>query len=157
MDSIDGFLINHIGDGLALSKSPIQDENAHNNSSNPDLTPNGRLPHLEGITVNHLKSDSESGFDESSSQMSRSGFDEVGVYIGLEASGLARSPSTDNLTLEQLILELKSVAVGWKSFRNVQNCSCATPFDYYVKKVLTGYMCMSFLSLVWFIKGWLIR
>ncbi|CAG5123118.1 unnamed protein product, partial [Candidula unifasciata] len=76
MDSIDGFLINHIGDGSAVS------------NSNTDLTPNGRLPHLEGITGNHLKSDSESGFDES----------------------------------------------RWKSFRNVQNCSCATPFDYYVKK-----------------------
>lgn len=134
-DSIDGFLSGHIGDGLNPSKSPIRDDSFHKRS--PDCEPiiNGRFPHLDSVTNNHLKSDSESGFDESSSQMSRSGFEDGGVYTGMEASGIMRSQSSDHLSLDQLLAELKTVATAWKSIRSVQNCSCATPFDYYVKKV----------------------
>lgn len=133
MDSIDGFLSNHIGDGPVNTKAPMLDNNFHKNSSDSDLTINGRQ--LDNAAVNYLKSDTESGFDESSSQMSRSGIDEVGICNGLEASSLVRSPSSEQLSVDQLLAELKTVAIGWKSFRNVQNCSCATPFDYDVKKV----------------------
>lgn len=134
MDSIDGFLSGHIGDGPAHFKSPTLTDNFHKTSPDSDLTINGKYPHLDNAAVNHLKSDTESGFDESSSQMSRSGIDD-GVYIGMEASGMVRSPSSDQLSVDQLIAELKTVAIGWKSFRNVNSCACATPFDYYVKKV----------------------
>ncbi|XP_059168052.1 myotubularin-related protein 6-like [Physella acuta] len=133
MDSIDGFLSGHIGDGPAHSKSPPLTDNFHKASPDSDLTINGKYPHLDNAAVNHLKSDTESGFDESSSQMSRSGIDD-GVYVGMEASGMVRSPSSDQLSVDQLIAELKTVAIGWKSFRNVNSCACATPFDYYVKK-----------------------
>jgi hypothetical protein len=134
MDSIDGFLSSHIGDGPNVAKSPIQEDSFHKINSSTDLALNGRFPHLDGITASHLKSDSESGFDESSSQMSRSGIDDVGPYVGMEASGIVRSPTGDQVSLEQLITELRSVALGWKSFRSVHNCSCATPFDYSMKK-----------------------
>ncbi|KAH9494581.1 Myotubularin- protein 8 [Bulinus truncatus] len=132
MDSIDGFLSNHIGDGPINTKSPMLDHSFHKNSSDSDLTMNGRQ--IDNAAVNHLKSDTESGFDESSSQMSRSGIDEVGICNGMEGSNLVRSPSSEQLSLDQLLAELKTVAIAWKSFRNVQSCSCATPFDYYVKK-----------------------
>ncbi|XP_005111133.2 myotubularin-related protein 6 [Aplysia californica] len=131
MDSIDGFLSGHIGDGPAPSKSSNHDDSMKNCI---DLEPtlNGRLAaQADAVTGNHIKSDSESGFDECSSQMSRSGIDDVGA---LELSGLVRSPSSDQLSVDQLIAELKTVAVDWRSFRNVQSCSCASPFDYYVKK-----------------------
>ena len=84
-------------------------------------------------SLNHIKSDSESGFDEASSQLSRSGG--VDELAGGGGMSMVRSPSSDMLTLEQLVAELKTVAIGWKSFRNVFNCSCASPFDHYVKKV----------------------
>ncbi|KAK7096994.1 hypothetical protein V1264_004036 [Littorina saxatilis] len=93
----------------------------------PDVVINGRLPPEHGLT--HGKSDSESGFDESSSQMSRSGIEE-----GMFSSSMVRSPSSENLSEDLIRAEVKTVASDWKSLRHVLTCSCATPFDYYVKK-----------------------
>ncbi|XP_076467720.1 phosphatidylinositol-3,5-bisphosphate 3-phosphatase MTMR8-like isoform X2 [Babylonia areolata] len=87
---------------------------------------NGRLP-LEGLSQG--RSDSESGFDESSSQMSRSGMEE-----SMLNSSMVRSPSSENLSEDVIRAEMKTVACDWKSLRQVFTCSCATPFDYYVKK-----------------------
>ena len=119
MDSIEGYLSSHIGDVSVTGKTGgAGDVMAHSTNSEPPI--NGRQP------VVSLKSDSESGFDESSSQMSRSGLDDT--------TGLSRSASTDQLSLDQLLQELKTVAVGWRSFRGVHSCSCASPFDHYAKK-----------------------
>ena len=85
--------------------------------------------------LSHGKSDSESGFDESSSQMSRSGIEENAFM-----SSMVRSPSSDNLSEDMLRAEVKTVACEWKSLRNVMTCSCATPFDYYVKKVSAHFL-----------------
>ena len=41
----------------------------------------------------------------------------------------------DSLQIYQLLLELQSVAVEWKSFRKVQSCRCAMPFEHFTKKV----------------------
>lgn len=84
------------------------------------------------IGFSHGRSDSESGFDESGSQLSRSGFEETTCENNVS---ITHSPSTETLTDDFLDLEMKSVAVEWKSFRSVFTCSCAIPFDYYVKKV----------------------
>lgn len=116
MESLDGFLAGHI-DELTLK---IAEAN-HNDIESKDADLSG----------NHVKSDSESGFDESSSQMSRSGIEDG---YAMDSSLLHRSPSSETLSLDQLLMELKTVAVEWRSFRNVHNCSCATPFDHYVKK-----------------------
>ena len=101
--------------------------------------PQAHLESIKGTSVggslNHIKSDSESGFDEVSSQLSRSGGVDELTGVGGGGGGMLRSPSSDQLTVEQLIAELKTVAIGWKSFRNVFSCSCASPFDHYVKKV----------------------
>ncbi|CAG5121603.1 unnamed protein product, partial [Candidula unifasciata] len=134
MDSIDGFLSSHIGDASIISKSSYQDDSFHKRPSDTDSHFIGRYLHLDGLTSNHVKSDSESGFDESSSQMSRSGFDDGGFYLGMDASTVKRSHSADHITMEQLITEMKSVAIVWKSFCKVQTCSCATPLEYHVKK-----------------------
>ena len=40
----------------------------------------------------------------------------------------------DSLVIEQLLLELQSVATDWKAFRNVKTCSCAMPLEHFVKK-----------------------
>ncbi|XP_071086998.1 phosphatidylinositol-3,5-bisphosphate 3-phosphatase MTMR6-like isoform X1 [Haliotis cracherodii] len=116
MESLDGFLAGHI-DELTLK---IAEAN-HNDIESKD----------SDLSGNHVKSDSESGFDESSSQMSRSGIEDG---YAMDSSLLHRSPSSETLSLDQLLMELKTVAVEWRSFRNVHNCSCATPFDHYVKK-----------------------
>ncbi|XP_013378996.1 myotubularin-related protein 6-like [Lingula anatina] len=83
------------------------------------------------------RSDSESGFEDGGSQMSKSGMELEGIE---EVDSLQDSPvisqsnSFDNLMLEQLELEMESVAVDWKTLRNIKQCSCAAPFEHYTKK-----------------------
>lgn len=156
MDSIEGFLSSHIGDGTTLSKSSYQDDSFHKRASDSDSHFIGRYLHLDSLTSNHLKSDSESGFDESSSQMSRSGFDDGGYYPGMDSSTVKRSHSAEHITMEQLIAEMKTVAIVWKSFCKVQSCSCATPLEYHVKKVnyayctFTRYVCVISFNIFYF-------
>ena len=54
----------------------------------------------------------------------------VRIFIGLFLLG-----SSDSLCVENLLAELKSVAIEWKIFRNVKQCNCAMPFEPYNKKV----------------------
>jgi myotubularin-related protein 6/7/8 len=74
------------------------------------------------------QSDTESGFEDGSSQMGKS---------LLEESGSLQNSTClyDSLSVEQLLTEINSVSVNWKSFRNVRQCSCSTPFDTFSKKV----------------------
>ena len=66
--------------------------------------------------------------------MSKSMNDEVGM--SMQTSGMMSSSiSLETLCLDSLVIELKSVAVDWKTFRNVKVCSCAMPFEHYTKKV----------------------
>ena len=74
------------------------------------------------------ESDSESGFEDYSSQMSKSINDDA-------YNNMSHSTSMDNLMIDQLVLELKSVAVDWKTFRNVKQCSCAVPFEHHTRRV----------------------
>jgi len=39
------------------------------------------------------------------------------------------------VSVEQLLMELQSLAVEWKSLRRATNCSCAIPFEQHSKKV----------------------
>jgi len=48
---------------------------------------------------------------------------------------------------DQLLCELQSVAVEWKSLRQATNCSCAMPFEHHTKKVRLS----SLLSLTFFL------
>ena len=47
------------------------------------------------------------------------------------------SGATDEsvVSIEQLLCELQSVAVEWKSLRQATSCSCAMPFEHHSKKV----------------------
>lgn len=87
-----------------------------------------------------IRSDNESGFDESSSQMSKSGHGDLNtVRTGIETGSLSLDSSVcsvgrDQLSLDLLVLEMSSVAIDWKSFRNIHNCSCASPFNSFTKK-----------------------
>lgn len=38
--------------------------------------------------------------------------------------------------------ELASVALDWKTFRNVKECSCSTPFDHFSRKVRVKFTCI---------------
>lgn len=40
-----------------------------------------------------------------------------------------------SITTDQLERELKSVALDWKSSRNIEECACSTTFDTFNKKV----------------------
>ena len=63
-------------------------------------------------------------------------------------SSMVRSPSSENLSEDMLRAEVKTVALDWKSLRHVLTCSCATPFDYYVKKVSAWMFLLIFLSIL---------
>lgn len=43
--------------------------------------------------------------------------------------------SSSVVAVEQLLTELQSVAIEWKSLRTATNCSCAIPFEQHSKKV----------------------
>ncbi|XP_013792986.1 myotubularin-related protein 6-like [Limulus polyphemus] len=44
------------------------------------------------------------------------------------------SSALDSAVIQQLADELDSVALDWKSFRNVRECLCSTPFDHFSRK-----------------------
>lgn len=46
--------------------------------------------------------------------------------------------STALVSVEQLLVELQSVAVEWKSLRRATSCSCAIPFEQHSKKVFVN-------------------
>ncbi|KAL5012393.1 hypothetical protein ScPMuIL_010944 [Solemya velum] len=133
MESLDGILAGHLDEDSIPQRlmypEPILENGTTKNhiiDSLPLSKPNN------DSCLNHLKSDSESGFDESCSQMSRSGIDDG--YTMTESSILTRTTSFEQLSLDQLLLELKSVAIDWRSFRNIDNCTCASPYDHFTKK-----------------------
>jgi hypothetical protein len=43
------------------------------------------------------------------------------------------------LTSGQLRREIDSVALDWRSLRNIRECVCSTPFDHFSKKVKTWF------------------
>jgi hypothetical protein len=46
-----------------------------------------------------------------------------------------KDEKSEDVTAEQLAMELKSVAIEWKTLRNVRECNCSTPFDHFSRKV----------------------
>lgn len=133
MESLDGILAGHLDEDAIQKKHAYPEpifENGMSKNHIIDSLPQSK-PNNDSC-LNHLKSDSESGFDESCSQMSRSGIDEG--YTMTESSILTRTTSFEQLSLDQLLLELKSVAIDWRSFRNIDNCTCASPYDHFTKK-----------------------
>lgn len=120
MDSLDGVLL-----------TEPTEENGGDKLSSTNLT----LTKSFESENNHVagKSDTESGFDESSSQLSRSGIDDG--LVSSVVSLISVTGSSEPLTKAQLYEELASVAIDWKPFRNVQNCSCAYSFEHFSKKV----------------------
>ena len=98
-----------------------------------------------------IKSDAESGFDENGSTMSKSGFNEINSQLSksgmedgsvtMETSMLSSSTSPDCLSLDVLLMEIRSVALDWRSFRNIPNCICASPFDSFTKKASILFYC----------------
>ena len=47
-----------------------------------------------------------------------------------------RSAAVDAVVaVDQLLCELQSVAIEWKSLRQAKSCSCAMPFEHHSKKV----------------------
>lgn len=38
--------------------------------------------------------------------------------------------------IQELTKDLESVAIDWKTLRNITECSCSTPFDHFSRKVL---------------------
>ena len=56
--------------------------------------------------------------------------------------GIHNNGFVESLHVEQILMELQSVAVDWKSLRDVKTCSCALPFEQYTKKVLCVCVCV---------------
>ncbi|XP_052793920.1 myotubularin-related protein 6-like isoform X1 [Mya arenaria] len=138
MESLDGINSEdgpHFKHNNHIVENQSKSEN-HNLIQNQSLSCDKKDQSDKGILIDvgisQTKSDSESGFDESCSNMSRSGIDEC--YSTLENGSISQSMSLDRLNLDQLHLELDSVAVDWRSFRNIFTCSCAFPFDHFTKK-----------------------
>jgi len=53
---------------------------------------------------------------------------------GLAVGDTGETPAV--VATDQLLCELQSVAIEWKSLRQATNCSCAMPFEHHTKKVL---------------------
>jgi len=156
IDSLDGVnsddnLHNkHNKDNLIeLQTSNYDNQNQNHTETHPpntcdkkDQLERGKI--IDG-NLSQTKSDSESGYDESCSNMSRSGIDECNST--LEADSLSHSTSLDKLNLDQLRLEIDSVAVDWRPFRNIHTCSCAIPFDHFTKKARQMfYTCLKIMN-----------
>lgn len=102
-----------------------------------------RLGSLSG--PGYKESDSESGFEDgSSSQLSRSlgedgqraGKDGDGTSEGAEeADRRGSTAAVDSVRPDQVLLEMSSVALDWRSPRAVENCDCAMPFEFHTKQV----------------------
>ena len=145
MESLDGILIEENKQRETVTKNQsdkIQNE-VHNQTENHTVFENLKIEQMDKNkqTENNLgqiKSDSESGFDESGSQMSRSGIEDR--ISTLDPDMLSRSASFEKFNLDQLHLELKSVATDWQSFRHIHTCSCAMPFDHFTKKARGFFM-----------------
>lgn len=45
------------------------------------------------------------------------------------------SIAADVMSVEQLAAEMGSVALDWKTLRNIRECICSTPFDHFSRKV----------------------
>lgn len=88
---------------------------------------------LSSSTNSELRSDCESGVDMSSLQISQSTIEE--------------NNSTD-LSVEKLTTEVTSVAINWKSLRNVHSCSCLTQFEHFTRKVGLAVKIVLFLFFV---------
>lgn len=56
------------------------------------------------------------------------------------------SLNAEQANTQTLTEEISSVALDWKSMRNVTTCSCSTPFDQFSKKV-SSIHCISKSSL----------
>ena len=56
------------------------------------------------------------------------------MYINVTGGDIAKPPA-DGLSMDQLAAELASVALDWKTLRNIRECGCSTPFDHFSRKV----------------------
>lgn len=59
-------------------------------------------------------------------------FDHIYYYYYLSDSP---DGCLDNSLFSQLTDEMDSVALEWKTLRNVYECICSTPFDHFSRKV----------------------
>lgn len=41
--------------------------------------------------------------------------------------------------LQEVTKDLESVALDWKTLRNITECGCSTPFDHFSRKVIKKY------------------
>ena len=96
--------------------------------SSPEAEQPPNIPQQNGDVMR--QSDSESGFEDGGSFMSKSLQDNM-------VPPVSKQDSIEGLAPENLLKELQSVAVEWKSFRNVKHCGCAMPFEHFNKKVGT--------------------
>lgn len=98
---------------------------ADNKNSEEIIKSSGTSPNSH---VKNLENDAESGFEDGgTTRMSKSL-----VKDGVMSSGVNEA---DPVQIEQLLKELQSVAIEWKSLRNAVICSCAMPFEQHSKKV----------------------
>ncbi|CAH1777080.1 unnamed protein product [Owenia fusiformis] len=105
---------------------------AHKFTSGNHLENDGDLSPNEGAINNGVKhSDSESGFEDEGSLMSKSGVDDSPTA---PPRSLSMLEDNDNLAVDTLLMELHSIAVDWRQLRNVTQCSCAAPFEHFTKK-----------------------
>lgn len=42
----------------------------------------------------------------------------------------------NSVDLQEVTKDLESVALDWKTLRNISECGCSTPFDHFSRKVI---------------------
>lgn len=55
--------------------------------------------------------------------------------VELRESSVNSKSEVANITSDMLKNEIDSVALEWKTLRNIVECNCSTPFDYSTRKV----------------------
>lgn len=98
---------------------------ADNKNSEEIIKSSGTSPNSH--VKNCLENDAESGFEDGgTTRMSKSLVKDCVMSSGVNEA--------DPVQIEQLLKELQSVAIEWKSLRNAVICSCAMPFEQHSKK-----------------------
>ncbi|XP_067141955.1 myotubularin-related protein 6 isoform X3 [Centruroides vittatus] len=85
------------------------------------------------VTTPQLNSGGTSSIQSSQSSAQDSGYSDLEIQEMLQDGRLSED-KRDLSAFRQLDEELKSVAVNWKTLRNIKECSCSTPFDHFGRK-----------------------
>ncbi|KAJ4446902.1 hypothetical protein ANN_13603 [Periplaneta americana] len=104
----------------------------------PPLPIEGTIDGLKGMLMDNkylYEKCREEGLSPSSLAQLKISHSSNNGMSGGDSTKVSSNPA-DVLSVEQLAAELNSVALDWKTLRNIRECVCSTPFDHFSRKVI---------------------